>query len=123
MRHGTIPTVQVIVVPTAGGAGRLRILDPPDAIGAVDAIGTVDTIGAVDAISSVDATSTVEGTPNNVADTIGVVEDVPDLAARIRELEHRYRPRWVWPDTTEIYPALLRAGVTLHRCHDLALVE
>ncbi|MFT4235895.1 MAG: bifunctional 3'-5' exonuclease/DNA polymerase [Microbacterium sp.] len=31
------------------------------------------------------------------------------------------RPRWVWGDTAEIYPALLRAGVRVDRAHDLRL--
>lgn len=31
--------------------------------------------------------------------------------------------RWVWADTRAIYPALLRAGVRVERCHDAALTE
>ena len=31
--------------------------------------------------------------------------------------------RWVWADTAETYPALLRAGVRVDRCHDVRLVE
>lgn len=49
-------------------------------------------------------------------------EAVADLAAAVRELEAG-RPRWIWADTREIYPALLDAGVRLGRCHDLALTE
>ncbi|GIH99719.1 DNA polymerase I [Planobispora takensis] len=67
---------------------------------------------------------------------------VPDLAAAVRELETGCgqrrsaegggagraeggagAPRWVWADTREVYPALLRRGVRLSRCHDLALTE
>jgi DNA polymerase family A len=29
--------------------------------------------------------------------------------------------RWVWSSTAQVYPALLRAGVRVGRCHDLAL--
>ena len=29
--------------------------------------------------------------------------------------------RWLWPSTAEFYPALLRAGVAVARCHDLEL--
>ncbi|MFI6512469.1 bifunctional 3'-5' exonuclease/DNA polymerase [Streptosporangium sp. NPDC050855] len=47
---------------------------------------------------------------------------VTDLAAEVRRLEGR-RPRWVWADTREVYPALLAAGVRPARCHDLALTE
>ena len=31
--------------------------------------------------------------------------------------------RWVWPCGAEHYPALLRAGVRIARCHDVALAE
>ncbi|MEV8632481.1 bifunctional 3'-5' exonuclease/DNA polymerase [Streptosporangium sp. NPDC051023] len=50
---------------------------------------------------------------------------VADLAAAVREIEAGPgpAPRWVWADTREVYPALLRAGVRLARCHDLALTE
>jgi len=31
--------------------------------------------------------------------------------------------RWVWADSAQTYPALLRAGVRVDRCHDVRLVE
>ncbi|HEV2377637.1 MAG TPA: bifunctional 3'-5' exonuclease/DNA polymerase [Streptosporangiaceae bacterium] len=31
--------------------------------------------------------------------------------------------RWVWPTTASVYPALLRAGVEVARCYDVALLE
>jgi DNA polymerase family A len=31
--------------------------------------------------------------------------------------------RWVWADTGQVYPELLRSGVRISRCHDLALTE
>ena len=31
--------------------------------------------------------------------------------------------RWVWADTSTIYPSLLRSGVRVDRCHDIALTE
>jgi hypothetical protein len=46
-----------------------------------------------------------------------------DLVASVRELERRGDVRWVWPDTAEIYPALLQAGLRVERCHDAALTE
>ena len=48
---------------------------------------------------------------------------VADLAAAIRDRERTGDVRWVWPSTAEIYPALLRAGVRVERCHDVALTE
>ncbi|WP_407651599.1 bifunctional 3'-5' exonuclease/DNA polymerase [Actinoplanes sandaracinus] len=48
---------------------------------------------------------------------------VPDLAAAVAEREAADRPRWVWAATADIYPALLRAGVRVARCHDVELTE
>src|ERR1700729_2892763 len=48
---------------------------------------------------------------------------VPDLAAAVRDRERSGDVRWVWPSTAELYPALLRAGVRVERCHDAALTE
>ena len=48
---------------------------------------------------------------------------VADLAAAIAEREAADQPRWVWPHTADLYPALLRAGVRVARCHDLELTE
>jgi DNA polymerase I len=58
-----------------------------------------------------------DGTPS------GAAEEVADLAAAIRGREESGPVRWVWPATAEIYPALLRAGVRVGRCHDLELTE
>ncbi|MGV9306754.1 bifunctional 3'-5' exonuclease/DNA polymerase [Nonomuraea sp. NPDC003727] len=52
----------------------------------------------------------------------GRARRVADLAAAVGELEPR-RPRWVWADARQVYPALLAAGVRVARCHDLALTE
>ncbi|WP_433500561.1 bifunctional 3'-5' exonuclease/DNA polymerase [Sphaerimonospora sp. CA-214678] len=48
---------------------------------------------------------------------------VPDLARAVRELEAGLRPRWVWAEARDVYPALLARGVRLSRCHDVALTE
>ena len=48
---------------------------------------------------------------------------VDDLPAAIAQREAADHPRWVWPATAELYPALLRAGVRVARCHDLELTE
>jgi DNA polymerase-1 len=51
------------------------------------------------------------GPPEQVADPVAAVRAGP--AGR----------RWVWPDTAEVYPRLVAAGVRVDRCWDLALVE
>ncbi|HET6529552.1 MAG TPA: bifunctional 3'-5' exonuclease/DNA polymerase [Actinoplanes sp.] len=51
----------------------------------------------------------------------GPVQPVADLAAAVRAAPAD--TRWVWPATGEIYPALLRAGVRVRRCHDVELTE
>ncbi|PPK68987.1 bifunctional 3'-5' exonuclease/DNA polymerase [Actinokineospora auranticolor] len=53
----------------------------------------------------------------------GPPADVPDLAAWVAERERADAPRWVLPSLADAYPALLRAGVRLDRCHDLSLAE
>jgi DNA polymerase I len=58
-----------------------------------------------------------DGTPQ------GPPEPVRDLAAAVAQRERAGRPRWVWAATGEVYPGLLRAGVRVERCHDLALTE
>ena len=52
---------------------------------------------------------------------------VNDFPAAVAEYE-RARPggehvRWVWADTSVIYPSLLHGGVRVDRCHDAALIE
>jgi DNA polymerase-1 len=58
-----------------------------------------------------------DGTP------AGPPQPVPDLAVAIADRESAAAPRWVWPATTDFYPALLRAGVRVQRCHDVELTE
>lgn len=45
------------------------------------------------------------------------------LASAVASLERAHRPRWVWADTSEVYPPLLDAGVRVDRCWDLHLTE
>ena len=47
----------------------------------------------------------------------------PDLPRAIAEYEQARGAgvRWVWSSTAQVYPALLRAGVRVGRCHDVAL--
>lgn len=51
------------------------------------------------------------------------VERVSDLPAAVAARENADRPRWLWAATASIYPALLRAGVRVERCHDVELTE
>ncbi|WP_434615553.1 bifunctional 3'-5' exonuclease/DNA polymerase [Arthrobacter sp. A5] len=46
---------------------------------------------------------------------------VADLPAAVTQLENEQRPRWVWNRTQSWYPPLLDAGVSVERCHDVAL--
>ena len=48
---------------------------------------------------------------------------VADLAPVVADLERRLAPRWVWADTAAVYPALLRGGVRVARCHDAATTD
>ncbi len=49
-------------------------------------------------------------------------EPVPDVPAAVARLEVAGDVRWVWPSGAQVYPALLRAGVPVARCHDVRLV-
>ncbi len=44
--------------------------------------------------------------------------DWADLPALVERYEPS-RPRWVWPDTSAVYPRLLQAGVPVARAYDL----
>jgi hypothetical protein len=46
-----------------------------------------------------------------------------DFAAVVTAYERSGDVRWVWAASAAIYPALLRAGVRIRRCHDVALTE
>jgi len=46
-----------------------------------------------------------------------------DLCAAVAERERTGDVRWVWAACGDVYPALLRAGVRVQRCHDVALTE
>lgn len=50
-------------------------------------------------------------------------QPVPDLAAAVAAQERAEPTRWVWRSTREVYPALLRAGIEVARCHDCELTE
>ncbi len=53
----------------------------------------------------------------------GTEERVADLPAAVAAREAADRPRWLWASTAGPYPALLRAGVRVERCHDVELTE
>ncbi|MEV5767384.1 bifunctional 3'-5' exonuclease/DNA polymerase, partial [Micromonospora sp. NPDC052213] len=53
----------------------------------------------------------------------GPVQPVADLAGAVAVREAADRPRWVWASGATVYPALLRAGVRVERCHDVELTE
>ena len=46
-----------------------------------------------------------------------------DCPAAVAAYERSGGVRWVWAAAAGIYPALLRAGVRVERCHDIALTE
>jgi DNA polymerase-1 len=46
-----------------------------------------------------------------------------NLVTAVAERERAPGVRWVWAAAGQVYPGLLRAGVRVRRCHDIALVE
>lgn len=53
----------------------------------------------------------------------GRPEHVPDLAVAVAAEERTGEARWVWTSTQRLYPALLRSGVLVARCHDVELIS
>jgi DNA polymerase family A len=53
----------------------------------------------------------------------GDVVGVSDLIAAIRDHEQNGGVRWVWPSAAGTYQRLLRCGVRVARCHDVALAD
>jgi DNA polymerase family A len=60
---------------------------------------------------------TEEGEP------VGPARPHPEIVTAIAALERDHSPRWVWPNTMDLYPRLLSAGVRVERCHDMELTE
>ena len=85
--------MQVVVVPEADGAGRVRVL--PDG---------AHSRGPASAAPA-------------------AAEKVPDLAAWMAGIEAVHAPRWVLPSADTLYPDLLATGLRLSRCHDLFHTE
>ncbi|MEP7022478.1 MAG: bifunctional 3'-5' exonuclease/DNA polymerase [Actinomycetota bacterium] len=48
---------------------------------------------------------------------------VNDLCSAVADYERSGPVRWVWASTAALYPALLRAGQRVDRCHDVELTE
>jgi DNA polymerase-1 len=46
-----------------------------------------------------------------------------DFAGLVAQYERSGDVRWIWASCATVYPALLRAGVRVRRCHDVALTE
>jgi len=56
-------------------------------------------------------------------DRLGRPVAVNDLVAAVGEYERSGRVRWVWYQTADLYPGLLRSGIRVARCHDVALAH
>jgi DNA polymerase family A len=98
-----------------GNAALDRLADVIGALGPVRAVGIGSPLGAGDSAGI--------GSPVGAGSSAATAILVPDAAAAIREFERVGGVRWVWPATADFYPALLRAGVRVERCHDIALTE
>jgi DNA polymerase family A len=53
----------------------------------------------------------------------GPIVSYEDLCTAVVDRERAGDVRWVWPAYGDMYPALLRAGARVERCHDVALTE
>ena len=59
---------------------------------------------------------------DEAGDPAGPREPVDDLAEAIKHREGTH-PRWVWADTSRLYPSLLRQDIRVDRVHDISLAE
>ena len=59
---------------------------------------------------------------NGDGSAAGRPQQVPDLAGAVAREERAGQARWVLSSTQRLYPALLRSGVRVARCHDIELV-
>ncbi|WP_123602299.1 bifunctional 3'-5' exonuclease/DNA polymerase [Micromonospora sp. Llam0] len=94
--------VAVAAGPGGGGVRRLLHADGRPA-------------GPVEAVP--DLAAAVDRPPPSQAPAAGLPPSQPPAARPVPE------PRWLWATTAAIYPALLRAGVRVERCHDVELTE
>ena len=62
-----------------------------------------------------------DGTPARPVGT--TIEQAGQSTDHVADLERSASPRWILADVAAGYPPLLRAGVRLARCHDLAATE
>ncbi|HEU5419788.1 MAG TPA: bifunctional 3'-5' exonuclease/DNA polymerase [Streptosporangiaceae bacterium] len=125
--------MRVAVIPGPGRSGMLCPLTGEDAgAGALAGRAVAASAPVADglaasaasprqAVAGLDAAEPLTAEPE--AGAPGAARQVPDLASAIAEYEQAGDVRWVWPATAELYPALLRAGVRVARCHDIALTE
>jgi DNA polymerase-1 len=60
---------------------------------------------------------------NEAGSPISDAVEVPDLAAAVRRYEQAGGVRWVWSSALGLYSELVRAGVRVARCHDVALAD
>ncbi|MET0304166.1 MAG: bifunctional 3'-5' exonuclease/DNA polymerase [Microbacteriaceae bacterium] len=88
--------MQIALEPTAAG-WRATVLDDPD--------------------------STSDPNPLTQAQAPAQTHEIPtaELAAWVARHEADAAPRWIWADTSVVYPRLLAAGVRVERCVDLRL--
>jgi DNA polymerase I len=117
----------VALVVDSTGAGRLRELSDDGApLGPAIRVADVAAVRAREAAAVGAGGAAAVGAPEAAADV-----RVREAAAAVRAPEAAAGdasgtpgpPRWLWAGTGEVYPALLRAGVRVERCHDLELTE
>jgi len=83
-------------------------------------------VGTRDAEAAGESTDGAAGFDLRRVDDDGVVSGAPwwtsDLATEV-DRAGAEQPRWLWSSTADVYPELLRRGVTVGRVHDLELTE
>ncbi len=107
------PTCRV-QTPSRAGAAAVRLSQERGRIGRVDPV--VALAAAPEGAGEL-LPLTAAGEPS------GPALHMPDLAAAVAQREREGAPRWVTGDVAATYPGLVRAGVRIARCHDVASTE
>lgn len=77
-------------------------------------------LGGVRGMGSKIAVEVLDGARQRIGSHHLGADELPEF---VRSGEAQGRPRWVFSDTPNWYPALLAAGVRIERCHDLRLTH
>jgi DNA polymerase-1 len=110
-----------------GGWSLQPLDDEGRAVGPVtvadDVAGLVAVVAAIETGTTETGTTETGTTKTDAIQSRAIQSHVIQSHVIQNEAIQGERPRWVWASTAAVYPLLLRAGVRIERCHDVAHTE